>query len=101
MGYLILITAILLLTTILFAYLLYKSGEKNRKLDQEIEDLMNMKGVVAKVETKKTKIREKYNEIEDNINNGTESVIMPNNIKKHNHAFRSPCGKGCPLYTES
>lgn len=103
MGYLILITIILLLLTILFAYLLYKSAEKNKELDQEIETLMNMKGIVAEVEKKKTEIREKYNEIENNINNNpsvNNDILLHTSKPEHNHDFGDPCLKTCPAYTE-
>lgn len=96
-----LIMIILLLLVGIFAYLLYKSSKKNKNYEKRIDQLIDSNDKTVTVENIKTKIREKYNDQENNINNGSESVILPNDIKEHNHTFRSKCGKGCPLYSES
>jgi hypothetical protein len=73
---------------------------KIKDLDEEIERLIAMKNKIEEVEKKKNEIREKYDNQKNNINNGSESVILPNNDKpEHNHAFNSPCKKDCPAYT--
>ena len=96
MLYMIFAIIILLLLVGIFAYLLYRSTKKNRKLDQEIETLMNMKGIVAKVENEKTDIRTKQNEKENDIidNPKFDNGVMPINATKKSGSYRDRGGKG-------
>jgi len=71
-----------------------------KEKDELIKTLKIVSEKVAKIENKKTEIREKYNDQENDITNNNTSVILPNDEKpRHNHNFGSPCGKGCPAYS--
>jgi hypothetical protein len=76
------------------------SKKKLKRYEDLIDQLTDINNKTVTVENIKTKIREKYNVQENNINN-TDGVtdVMPNRPRQHNHTFRSPCGKDCPAYS--
>jgi len=69
----------------------------------ESKTLKKQKKKTAEVENKKNRIREKHDEIENNIINdpGNDHGVMPVNTKrKHNHTHGRPCGVSCPSYSD-
>ena len=75
-------------------------SKSTRELKSKLDILENMVLDNSEFENKKTEIRNKYNEQENNIDNSTtvDNGIMPNNSRTHNHDFNKPCGEGCPSY---
>ena len=75
--------------------------KKGDKAISESKTLKKHKKKSAEVEAKKNKIREDHNETANNIINNPNDihVVVPDGVsRKHNHAFREPCGKDCPAY---
>lgn len=100
MIYLILALIISILVNVTTIKAVIGSKKENKILLIDLEKLNESMKKSTAAENKKTNIRNKYNDQENNINN-TDGVtnVMPNNSKEHNHPFRSPCGKGCPAYS--
>jgi len=96
------IIIISILINIIVVKMLVGSKKDNKELELELETLMNMKGMVHKVETKKTKIRNEYNEKENDIDNNDNvdnDILLHDSKAGHNHNFGAPCGKSCPAYS--
>ena len=75
-------------------------SKKTSALKSRIDILENMLLSNSESENKKTEIRNKYNEKENNIDNSTpvDNGVMSNNSKTHNHDFNKPCGESCPAF---
>jgi hypothetical protein len=84
---------------LIFILIIIAKLKRSKKDRTENKTLKRYQKKVSKTEAQKTKIRDKHNEKVNNIIANPNGNSLSNGERKHNHAFREPCGKDCPAYT--
>lgn len=87
----IILLGISVLINVIVIKMLSKSKKENNRLSIEVDNLEQSVNTIVTTENEKTKVREKYNEIENDIINGNnvDNGVMPINSTKKSGSYKN------------
>ena len=101
MIYLLLIGLILIIAIVVLSLIIKGMSRTIANLKNKNNSLIKHIDDIIRTEQTKVQIRNKFNEVKANINNGnTDDIEQLSNIRKrqHNHPFGEPCTSKCPAH---